>query len=440
MDRAWVGYALVVAILAGITLLRWWLDPMLDGNAPLTLYYAAVVAAVWYAGWRPGLAAMIGGGLLGDYFFMPPHGSFWIHDLDHQIGMVLYVLVSLIIIGLTQALQRSRRRAETARADLAGANRSLAAEIVERARAEQFLLESEQRFRGYFEQALVGMAMLTERKDWIEVNQRFCRLLGYNEEEVLQTSWTDLTFPDDVAEEETHFQQLLDGLVKGYMMDKRFVCKKGKIIHANISAQRMKKDDGSLDCILVLVQDITERKFAEEALRDSEARNRAVLEAALDAIITIDERGRIEAVNPATERLFGYKASEMVGANVKMLMPSPYHEVHDTYLANYIRTGQRKIIGIGREVTGRRKDGALFPMDLSIAEVHVGQRRLFTGLVHDVTDRKEAEEDLRKARDELEVRVQKRTIRVAPKPTSSCPRLRKRPRRPIARRAPSWPT
>ena len=171
----------------------------------------------------------------------------------------------------------------------------------------------------------------------------------------------------------------------------------------------MKKDDGSLDCILVLVQDITERKLAEEALRDSEARHRAILEATLDGIITIDERGRIEAVNPATERLFGYKASEMIGANVKMLMPSPYHEKHDGYLANYVRTGQRKIIGIGREVVGRRKDGTNFPMDLSISKVHVGQRRLFTGLVHDVSERKQAEEDLRTARDQLELRVQQRT-------------------------------
>jgi two-component system, sensor histidine kinase and response regulator len=408
-----MGYALALALMAGATLLRQSLDSFLDDNAPFILYYVAIVGAAWYGGWRPGLLALVGGCLLGDYFFIAPRKSLVIGSLEHGIGMVLYILVGLIVIGLIHALQRNRRHAEAARAELAEANRSLAAEVAERTRAEKFLLESERRFRGYFEQALVGMAILSERKEWIEVNQRFCRMLGYSEDELLQKTWSEMTCADDLAEEESHFQNLLDGVVKGYIMDKRFVCKRGKIIYANTSAQRMKKEDGSLDCILVLVQDITERRLAEESLRDSEARHRAILEAALDGIITIDERGRIEAVNPATERLFGYKASEMIGANVKMLMPSPYHEAHDGYLANYVRTGQRKIIGIGREVVGRRKDGSVFPMDLSIAEVNVGQRRLFTGMVHDVSDRKQAEEDLRRARDELEVRVQGRTAELA---------------------------
>jgi PAS domain S-box-containing protein len=112
-------------------------------------------------------------------------------------------------------------------------------------------------------------------------------------------------------------------------------------------------------------------------------------------------------------RLFGYTAAEMIGSNVKMLMPSPDRDRHDTYLANYLRTGERKIIGIGREVVGRRKDGTMFPMDLSISEVTVGGRRMFTGLVHDVTDRKRAEESLLKSQEELEIRVRKRTAELA---------------------------
>jgi len=407
--QPWVGYALAVVLLACATVLRFGLDPVLKTSGPLALYYVAVAGAAWYGGWKPGVLALAGGGLLADYFFIAPRGTIGIHHLEHLIAMVLYVVVGLVMVALTEALRRSRRRAEDARGELAAANQALANEIVERKRAEQFLLESEQRFRGYFEQALVGMAMLTERKEWIEVNQRLCRLLGYTEEELFHTTWTALTPADDAAEDEAQFQRLLDGVVKGYIADKRFICKDGTILCASISAQRMRKDDGTLDCILVLMQDITERKAAEAALRDSEARHRAILEATLDGIITIDERGTIESANPATERLFGYRAGEMIGGNVKMLMPSPYHERHDGYLGNYARTGQRKIIGIGREVVGRRKDGSTFPMDLSISEIVVGNRRLFTGMVHDVTDRKQGEEELRKARDELEVRVQERT-------------------------------
>ncbi len=134
---------------------------------------------------------------------------------------------------------------------------------------------------------------------------------------------------------------------------------------------------------------------AKTALADSEARLRAILETAVEGIITIDERGTIESMNRAAEKTFGYKASEIIGKNVHVLMPSPYHEEHDGYLDNYRRTGQARIIGIGREVMARRKDGTTFPIDLSVSEVRLADRRLFTGLVRDITERKEAEKVLR---------------------------------------------
>src|SRR5256885_13649293 len=105
---------------------------------------------------------------------------------------------------------------------------------------------------------------------------------------------------------------------------------------------------------------------AEQALRDSEARHRAIFESAVYGIITIDEAGIIESVNPATERLFGYSSSELIGRNVDMLMPTPYFEQHRQYLLNYVTTGDRKIIGVAREVIGLRKDGTTFPMDLAV--------------------------------------------------------------------------
>ena len=137
-----------------------------------------------------------------------------------------------------------------------------------------------------------------------------------------------------------------------------------------------------------------ERGRTQAALRDSEARLRAILETAVEGIITIDEKGIIEVFNPAAERIFGYASGEVIGRNVSMLMPAPYRREHDGYMANYLRTGHAKIIGIGREVVGQRKDGSTFPMDLAVSEVRLEHRRLFAGFVRDITERKRLEKEI----------------------------------------------
>jgi PAS domain S-box-containing protein len=153
--------------------------------------------------------------------------------------------------------------------------------------------------------------------------------------------------------------------------------------------------------VMATIHDITDRKKAEMALQESEERMRAIFENAVDAIITIDERGIMDRLNPAAERLFGYTEAEAVGKNVSMLMPSPHREKHDGYLAHYLQTGEKKIIGKGREVEGLRKDGTVFPMDLAVAEMHIGNRRMFTGVVRDISERKHAEEQRRALLEEI---------------------------------------
>jgi len=144
-----------------------------------------------------------------------------------------------------------------------------------------------------------------------------------------------------------------------------------------------------------VIHDLTSRVNLEDRLRGSEARWRSILESAVDAIVVIDARGCIEWFNPAAERMFGYTEADMIGKNVNILMPSPYHEEHDGYMARYLTTGEKKIIGIGRQVTGLRRDGSTFPLWLSVGEMQVNGERRFTGILADLSARVRMEEQLR---------------------------------------------
>ena len=139
----------------------------------------------------------------------------------------------------------------------------------------------------------------------------------------------------------------------------------------------------------------------ESALRDSEERLRAILDTAVEGIITIDEQGLIETVNPAAATMFGYSREELFGKNVKLLMPPPFRGEHDQYLSNYRETGRAKIIGIGREVAGRRKDGSTFPLELSVAEARLTEGRKFVGFLRDITARRESEQRILSALKEV---------------------------------------
>jgi PAS domain S-box-containing protein len=136
---------------------------------------------------------------------------------------------------------------------------------------------------------------------------------------------------------------------------------------------------------------------------------KAIIESAIDGIITIDNRGLIETLNPAALRLFGYQAAEVIGRNISVLMPEPDKSAHDGYLERYDRTGEQRIIGKGREVLGLRSDGTTFPFRLAVSEVQYEDRKIYTGFIHDLSKEKEAEEQLRQYAANLEELVDART-------------------------------
>ena len=152
-------------------------------------------------------------------------------------------------------------------------------------------------------------------------------------------------------------------------------------------------DQGTAKLALTSERLRVEHAEHEESLRDSESRLRALFETVADAIITLDERGVIQSVNPATTTMFGHTENELVGQSFKLLMPTPYREEADGYLPRFLKTGEKHSIGISREVSGRRKDGTVFPADLAISEIH-DDGRLFTGIFHDLTRRKQLQREI----------------------------------------------
>lgn len=149
--------------------------------------------------------------------------------------------------------------------------------------------------------------------------------------------------------------------------------------------------DGSVEYVIGTGVDMTDQLATEEALRSNRSLLQMIIGTSPDAVITIDSAGTIESFNAAAEQMFGYAAHEVVGRNVSYLMPEPYASGHDSYMARYLKTGERRIIGIGREVAAKRKDGTIFPIELAVGEVEFDQRKRFTGFIRDISRRRAAE-------------------------------------------------
>ncbi len=154
-------------------------------------------------------------------------------------------------------------------------------------------------------------------------------------------------------------------------------------------------------------------QFIYESLAEAATQLQAIIDTAIDGIITIDEKGIIDTINPAGARLFGYEPPELIGKSINVLMPQPYSEQHDGYIQRYLKTGEARIIGIGREALGLKKDGTVFPIRLAVSEVQLSNRRMFIGIVHDLTEVKEANRRYRELNEELENKIKARTEELA---------------------------
>src|SRR5712675_2478610 len=228
-------------------------------------------------------------------------------------------------------------------------------------------------------------------------------IFGYQADEMIGQPITRI-IPPELHQEE---KQILVRLHRGERIqhyETVRLAKDGRRVDISLTVSPLFNQSGKVVGASKVARDITERKLAEQALRETTARLRTLTETAVDGVILIDARGVVLMFNTACEKLFGYSADTVIGENVKMLMPRPYRHEHDRYISNYRDTRDPKIIGIGREVIGLRKDGSTFPMDLSVGEARQEGESIFVGIIRDLTSRKRTEAELEQARAEL-VRV-----------------------------------
>jgi len=220
------------------------------------------------------------------------------------------------------------------------------------------------------------------------------RMYGYTATEIIGKPISVLIPPDQPNELIDIMARLARGERVEHYETVRLT-KDGRHLDVSLSISPVKDAAGRVVGASTIARDITATKQDIRRLRESEARLRSIVEAAVDGIIVIDAHGTVEAFNRGAERLFGYEASEILGRSVKVLMPSPYREEHDGYIDRYVSTGEARIIGIGREVSGRRKDGSTFPVHLSVGEMSLRGERKFTGILHDMSSRVQMEVQLR---------------------------------------------
>lgn len=273
-------------------------------------------------------------------------------------------------------------------------------------RAEEALKESNYRWKFALEGAGDGVWDVNLQTSELSLSKRCREMYGFAEGEVLNRldEWDKYIHPEDKAQKNEICEAYFDGKTSSYVCEYRVLCNDGNWKWILTRGMIVRYDaDGRPLRMMGTHQDITERKQRIDAeLKQSELRLDTIVSNMVDGVIAINQEGLIELFNHAAERIFGYQAEEVAGKNISLLMPEPHKKKHDQYLQNYLNTGRAKVIGLTLEVRGRRKDGAEFPMTLSVGEMPAGDRRLFVGNVRDITEQKAAFEEITRLRAVLE--------------------------------------
>lgn len=376
-----IGIAIALVGLTGAV--RFALQPWLGDCAAFLPFTLPILLTSIWAG---PIAAIVAGAmaLLLGMRFANINGL----DVSDFIEIATFVLTAGGIIILAEVINGSRQRAliSDARAD----QRAVEANAI----AEELNLLID----GVHGHAIYMLDTNGHVTIW---NKGAERLKGWSEAEIVGKS-ASLFYPTDAVERGKPASDLARAAAEGRLVEEDWrVRKDGSEFLASVTMTALHDADGTLRGFAKIISDITERRASEEAVLSRESHLRSILSTVPDAMVVIDDQGAIISFSAAAERLFGYSETEILGVNVSRLMPSPDRERHDNYLARYLETGEKRIIGIGRVVFGERRDGTTFPMELSIGETTEGTQRLFTGFVRDLTERQRTEERLESLQAEL---------------------------------------
>jgi PAS domain S-box-containing protein len=318
------------------------------------------------------------------------------HAAGRRLQLVTFGLVAVavgLLGGIGWLVARAARFQRQDNDALRQARNDLALQVDARSAD---LREANERLRSIIDSAVDGIIVIDSIGTIEAFNRGAERLFGYPQSEVIGRNVSMLMPSPDHEQHDAYLARYLEtGAARIIGIGRKVV---GRRRNGTTFPLHLSVGDMSIDGerkFTGMLHDLSERVRLEDELRTSEARWRSVIESAVDGIVVIDAHGRIEAFNPAAERLFGHPERDVIGRNVNILMPSPYHEEHDTYLARHLATGVRKIIGTGREVTGLRQDGSTFPLHLSVGKMTVGGEQKFTGILHDLSARVRIEEQLR---------------------------------------------
>lgn len=376
------GFAALVLLLAiGLQSL---LDPWLGTRAPFIILTLPVLLCALHVGVGPAMTAALAALAYG-YFHFIGAGGFGTADIVH-LGTFGFVCVAIVLLA-----------GRAGRANMLASTHRTAADA-EASRAGQYAEELGLLMEGATDYAIF---MIDPKGDVTIWNKGAERVFGWPAQDIIGKTAAILSSGGSGAAARLE-GDMAESLAQGGWTGQRWhVRKSGTEFLADVTLTPLKDDNGGVRGYAKVVRDITDRYASERAVERRERHLQSILDTVPDAMIVIDEHGHIISFSVAAQKTFGYEERELIGRKVNILMPSPDAERHDSYIQRYLDTSERRIIGIGRIVTGLRKDGSTFPMELAVGDTISGGQRLFTGFVRDLTEKHRTEARVQQLQSEL---------------------------------------